>query len=93
MLYGDSPVKMNEHQDALGLNRYTLLPSILAVRQSENLYAYCTGNPIGFVDVNGTFVISTTVLVVAGLAAIGAAIGGYIGNRIADRKMGDRGFE
>ena len=37
MLYGDSPVKLNEHKDALGLNRYTMLPDILAVRQSGNL--------------------------------------------------------
>ena len=53
MLYGDSPVKLNEHEDALGLNRYTLLPNIFAVRQSGNLYAYCMANPVGFLDRSG----------------------------------------
>ena len=92
MLYGDSPVKLNEHEDALGLNQYTLLPDVLAVRQSGNLYAYCAANPVRYADLNGEFIISTTVLVVAGLAAIGAAVGGYIGAKVAD-KQGKTGWD
>lgn len=69
-----------------GLNRYTMLPDVLAVRQSGNLYAYCAANPIRYADLNGEFIISTTVLVVAGLAAIGAAVGGYIGAKVADKQ-------
>ena len=92
MLYGDSPVKLNEHKDALGLNRYTLLPNTLAVQQSSNLYVYCVANPIQYADLNGEFIISTTFLVVAGVAALGAAIGGYIGAKVAD-KQGKTGWD
>ena len=92
MLYGDSPVKLNEHEDALGLNRYTLLPNTLAVQQSSNLYVYCVANPIQYADLNGEFIISTTFLVVAGVAALGAAIGGYIGAKVAD-KQGKTGWD
>ena len=45
MIYGDNP------RDPLGLNRYT--PDITAIRQSGNLYVYCMGNPIRFVDPTG----------------------------------------
>ena len=76
MLYGDSPVKLNEHEDALGLNRYTLLPDILAVRQSSNLYTYCVANPIGFVDQSGDSIILACILIGA---AVGAVAGGIYG--------------
>ena len=41
MIYGDNPQKINEKQDALGLNTYTLIPQITAVMQAGNLYVYC----------------------------------------------------
>jgi len=45
MIYGDNP------KDPLGLNRYT--PDISAIRQSGNLYLYCSNNPIMYVDPTG----------------------------------------
>jgi len=57
MIYGDNPVKWNERQadprDPLGLNTYTLVPDINAIRQSGNLYAFCANNPVTFVDPSG----------------------------------------
>ena len=44
MVYGDNPYKM-----AHG----TLMPSIHAIMQSNNLYVYCMNNPIRYVDPNG----------------------------------------
>ena len=70
MLYGDSPVKLNEHKDALGLNRYTMLPDILAVRQSGNLYAYCVANPIRYIDKTG----AAAEVAAAAVAAVGSII-------------------
>ena len=56
-IYGDNPVKWNERQadprDPLGLNTYTLVPDINAIRQSGNLYAFCANNPVTFVDPSG----------------------------------------
>ena len=74
MLYGDSPVKLNEHKDALGLNRYTLLPDVLAIRQSSNRYMYCVANPIGFVDWSGNVIAETAVIGGAVVTSIGEAL-------------------
>jgi len=56
-IYGDNPVKINQRQDPLGLNTYTLVPDITAIMQSGNLYNYCMNNPIMYVDSSGEFVI------------------------------------
>ena len=74
MLYEDSPVKLNEHEDALGLNRYTLLPDVLAVRQSSNRYMYCVANPIGFVDWSGNVIAEAAVIGGAVVTSIGEAL-------------------
>ena len=44
-MYGDNP------QDPLGLGIYTA--DIMAIMQSGNLYAYCMGNPVMYVDPTG----------------------------------------
>ena len=43
MIYGDKKYKENEI-------RY---PDILAVFQSSNLYGYCIGNPLKYIDITG----------------------------------------
>jgi RHS repeat-associated protein len=53
MIYGDNPRKINERQDALGLNIYTYVPDITAIMQSGNLYAFCMNNPLMYVDPSG----------------------------------------
>ena len=59
MIYGDNQVKWNEREqdlrDPLGLNTYTLVPDIRAIRQSGNLYVYCMGNPVIWTDPSGHF--------------------------------------
>jgi len=72
MIYGDDPVKFKGAQDALGLNTYTYVQNIYAIRQSANLYAYCGSNPILFADSNGRF----WHLVIGALvsAAVGTAV-------------------
>ena len=82
MLYGDSPVKLNEHKDALGLNRYTMLPDILAVRQSGNLYAYCVANPVRYVDKTGDAAIEVAVAV-GGIIAEAATYAFLIATAVA----------
>jgi RHS repeat-associated protein len=51
---------------------------------SLNLYTYGYNNPLSYQDPSGHFVISTTALVAMGLAAVGAVIGGFVGNHIAN---------
>jgi len=57
MIFGDNLQKINERvpdaRDPLGLNTYTLVPDIHAIRQSSNLYVYCGNNPIMFFDASG----------------------------------------
>jgi len=53
MVYGDNPVRIGERRDVLGLNIYTHMPSIAAIRQSSNLYVYCGNNPLRYVDPSG----------------------------------------
>ena len=73
MLYGDSPVKMNEYEDALGLNKYTLLPNTEAIGQSSNLYVYCINNPMRYLDSTGNSLIAAAA-VAAGTAGLGFLI-------------------
>jgi len=53
MIFGDNPRRMNERDDPLGLNHYTMVPDIHAILQAANLYVYCGNNPIMFVDPSG----------------------------------------
>ena len=52
-IYGDNPQKINERQDKLGLSYYAYAPQISAVMQAGNLYVYCMGNPVRYVDETG----------------------------------------
>ena len=52
-IYGDNPRKINERQDALGLNTYAYAPEISAIMQSGNLYVYCTNSPVMYHDPSG----------------------------------------
>ena len=72
IIYGDNPQKINEYTDALGLNIYTYVPNIAAIRQSSNLYVYGLNNPILYFDPNGEIVWLTM--------AAGAVIGGLVGS-------------
>ena len=51
---------------------------------SLNLYTYSHNNPIYYQDPGGHFVITTTVLVCIGLAAVLGTVGGFVGNHIAN---------
>ena len=84
VIYGDSPIKINEGKDSLGLNIY--LPDMNAIMQSGNLYAYGLNNPIMFRDPSGEIVITTTVLLIAAGAVIFGTAGGFVGNGIANKK-------
>ena len=53
MIYGDTPQKINEREDALGLKTYSYAPQISAVMQSGNLYVYATSNPLKYHDPSG----------------------------------------
>ena len=53
MIYGDTPQQIGEYRDALGLNRYAYAPQHDTISQAGNLYVYCFGNPIVFVDRSG----------------------------------------
>jgi len=64
MLYGDDP---------LMLTQYIAKPDMLAILQSGNLYSYCIGNPVAYVDETGHSIILTGIIVGA---AIGAVVGG-----------------
>uniref|UniRef100_UPI003261B18D RHS repeat-associated core domain-containing protein n=1 Tax=Clostridium sp. NkU-1 TaxID=1095009 RepID=UPI003261B18D len=90
MIYGDNPLKINERKvdpnDPLGLNTYTYVPDITAIMQSSNRYVYGMNNPIMYIDQNGNFVITATVLLIAGGAALVGTIGGVVGNHIANQK-------
>ena len=56
MIYGDNPQKINERQDALGLNTYTMIPQITAVMQAGNQYVYGINNPTFYTDPYGTLI-------------------------------------
>ena len=55
MIYGDNPVKMNEQKHTVPMEStsYTLVPDIMAVNQSANLYGYGMNNPIMYQDKDG----------------------------------------
>ena len=53
MIYGDALQQDGEYRDALCLNGYVRMPQILAICQAENLYMYCAGNPLLFIDQSG----------------------------------------
>ena len=80
MIYGDSPNKINEREDALGLKAYTYTPSIGSIMQSGNLYVYCVNNPIKYADSTGNFFNTITGAIFGGIAgAITAISNGYTG--------------
>ena len=72
MLYGDDPLKLGEY----------LKPSMDAILQSSNLYAYCGNNPVAYIDTSGNIF-----MLVAG--AVGAVLGGIIGAICSCAKHGE----
>lgn len=61
-------------------------------RDGYNWYVYCNNTPLIYVDPNGQFIITTTALVIIGLATAGAVVGGIVGNYFAE-KNGATGWE
>ena len=83
-VYGDNPVKIRDYKDPLGLNAYTYIPSIAAIRQSGNLYAYGMSNPVMYVDPTGESALvgaktGAAVGTVIGGPVVGTAVGAVIG--------------
>ena len=69
MIYGDIPVKWNEspsgENELPGVNTCVYMPDFSAIKQSGNLYAYVTNNPVRYIDPTGEF---ATVATIAGIA-------------------------
>ncbi len=80
MIYGDTPNKINEREDALGLKAYTYTPSISSIMQSGNLYVYCGNNPISRTDPTGNewwhWALGATVVVGCAVATV-VTCGGF----------------
>jgi len=53
MMFGDNPRRMNERQDPLGNNLYTMVPDQWAIMQAGNLYVYVMNNPVFWNDPSG----------------------------------------
>lgn len=82
MIYGDDPQKWNEwrgEEDVLNLHAYTYKPQATAVAQAGNLYGYCGGNPLLYVDPYGAawyhWVIGGVIVAVAAAAVVVTAGG------------------
>ena len=69
-IYGDNPIKLNEREDGLGFNTYTLVVDLDAVTQYSNLYVYCMNNPIKYFDSNGQLAFLATLAISAGVGAL-----------------------
>ena len=85
MIYGDNPVKINERENPYNPNNsvtFAYSPNINAVMQSGNLYAYCSNNPVIFVDKSGEIFFLVT-------AAVGAVVGGIAGAVYSQVKYGE----
>jgi len=55
MIFGSDPRRMNEREDPLGLNHYTMVPNAWAIMQAGNLYVYTMNNPVFWTDPLGLF--------------------------------------
>ena len=74
MVYGDNPQKINEREDALGLEAYAYAPDIEAIIQSSNLFLYTGNNPVLRIDSTGQVFMLVTGVIGAVVGGIGGAI-------------------
>ena len=72
MIYGDDPAAMS--RGLLDLEAEYYLPSVLAMRQSGNLYSYCVNSPVFFYDPDGQLAIVAGIGSSGILGSIGAII-------------------
>lgn len=100
IIYGDEPVKWNEpvklgnplleNEQAdtrnLNLNACTKNSPILTIiHQNGNYYIYAINNPLAQKDPSGKFIISTALLFIVGGVITLGAVGGVVGNSIAEQ--------
>jgi len=52
MIFGDDVRRINEH-----LDRYTMIPDVLAIMQAANLFVFGINNPVRFIDPSGLRVV------------------------------------
>jgi len=91
MIYGDSPIKLKEYEDPLGLSYYTYAPDLYAIWQSNNLYAYCINNPVKYLDPNGRFIFLALLapIVVELLIDVALAIAAAVVTVVAAKEVAD----
>ena len=71
MVYGDEPIVLSR---GLLNDAAYYLPSILAMRQSGNLYVYCGNDPVAYIDPDGNAFMLLTGAILAVVGGIGGAL-------------------
>ena len=81
MVYGDSPTALP--RGLVNSSSECYLPSPMAMMQSGNLYVYCAGNPIMYIDPDGELGIFATIAINTGISALVSGGAQIIGNFIS----------
>ena len=74
MVYGDDPAAMS--RGLLDLEAEYYLPSVMATRQSGNLYVYTTNSPLCYTDPSGEVAFFAFLATKPGQVLVSAAVGG-----------------